>query len=171
MYLRLVFFLLLFSVVATTATAEEKRGQLMALREHLVFSLVCCVAALAAASFTLFYVLMSLTQVTALIDALFPDSPESAPNGLRQLFASITLSLIGGESPMFLNQSAFAASALLLVLVILLVLVDEALLRAKEKVRAWGKLPSVEVLHHYNRNSYDVALATVGRGFLTKKPM
>lgn len=140
-------------------------------RKQLAFAVALCVAAFFAVSFTLFYVLMSLTQVTVLLDALSPTASESPNNGLRQLVASISHSLVGGETPMFLNQSAFAAAALLFALVVLLVFVEEALLRVKEKVRAWGKLPSVEVLHHYNRNSYDVALANVGKGLTSKKPM
>lgn len=139
--------------------------------KHVPFSVAFCVAAGAATFFSLFYVLLSLTQLTTLLDVLAPVSPESPPNALRQLVASISLSLIGGETPIHLSQAPFAAAALLFALVVLLVFVEEALLRVKEKVRSWGKLPSVEVLHHYNRNSYDVALAKVGKGLSVKKPM
>lgn len=138
---------------------------------HVAFSVALCTAAVFATCFSLFYVLLSLTQVTTLLDVLVPVSPDSPSNGLRQLLGSFSFSLIGGETPTHLNQSAFAAAALLFALAVLLIYVEEALLRAKEKIRAWGKLPSVEVLHHYNRNSYDVALAKAGKGLAFKKPM
>ncbi|KPA86524.1 hypothetical protein ABB37_00670 [Leptomonas pyrrhocoris] len=143
----------------------------MDLQNHLPFTVSLCVAALATVCFSLFYVLISLMQITTLLDIVFPVTPESPPNGLRQLVASIGYSLIGGETPLYLNQSAFAMTALLFSLVVLLILVEESLLRVKEKVRAWGKLPSVEVLHHYNRNSYDVALKQTGKGLARKKLM
>ncbi|KPI86498.1 hypothetical protein ABL78_4438 [Leptomonas seymouri] len=138
---------------------------------YLTFGVALCVAALSAVCFSLSYLFLSLTQLIILLDVLFPEAPESSANGLKQVMASISYSLIGGQTPMYLNQSAFAMAALLLALVVLLVLIEEALLRVKKKVRMWGKLPSVDVLHHYNNNSYGTALAKVGMGLTTKKTM
>lgn len=152
-------------------SATENGRAVMSHRSHVVFSIAFCVAALTTVCFCLFYVLLSLAQVTTLLDVIAPPNLETPLSGLRQLVASVGQTLIGGEVPTYLNQSAFAAAALLFSLVVLLVFVEESLLQVKEKVRAWGKLPSVEVLHHYNRNSYDVALAKVGNGLSTKKVM
>lgn len=143
----------------------------MQLWDSLPFTAAVAVTSLVVVSLGLLYTFVGLAQLTAAVDALSPIGPEQPRNGVQQLISLVSHTLLGGEAPMYLNQSAFAAAAVLCALVILFIFVEEALMRVKEKVREWGRLPSPQVLHHYNQNSYDVALAKVGSGLVVKKTM
>ncbi|CBZ30984.1 conserved hypothetical protein [Leishmania mexicana MHOM/GT/2001/U1103] len=139
--------------------------------ESLVFSGSLIVTALVVVSCGLLYFFVGLAQLTSTLGELFKPSPDQPPNGLQQLLDAVSHMLLTGEVLMHLNQSAFAAAAVLFSLVVLLIFVEEALLRVKEKVRQWGRLPSPQVLHYYNQNGYDTALAQSGRGLSLKKAM
>ncbi|KAK7200864.1 hypothetical protein NESM_000145000 [Novymonas esmeraldas] len=137
----------------------------------IAFSGSLIITSVVVASGGLLYLFIGLAQVAAALEALFPSSPDHPPSTVQHFVLSLIHELLGGAAPVHLNQSAFAAAAVLCALVVLLTFVEEALLRVKEKVQAWGKLPTPQVLHHYNGNSYETALAQVGRGLSLSKPM
>ncbi|AYU83238.1 hypothetical protein conserved [Leishmania donovani] len=139
--------------------------------DSLAFSGSLIVTALVVVSCGMLYLFLGLAQLTSTLGELFKPSLDQPPNGLQQLIEAVSHMLLSGEVLMHLNQSAFAAAAVLFSLVVLLIFVEEALLRVKEKVRQWGRLPSPQVLHYYNQNSYDTALAQAGRGLSLKKAM
>ncbi|KAG5492317.1 hypothetical protein GH5_01234 [Leishmania sp. Ghana 2012 LV757] len=139
--------------------------------ESLLFPGSLTVTALAVVSCGLLYLFLALAQLSSALTKLFAPNPDRPPSGLQQLVDAVSHMFTGGEMLKHLNQSVFAAAAVLFSLVALLIFVEEALLRVKEKVREWARLPSPEVLHYYNQNSYDTALAQSGRGLSRKKAM
>ncbi|KAG5492851.1 hypothetical protein JKF63_01431 [Porcisia hertigi] len=137
----------------------------------LVFSGSVIVTALAVMSCGLICTLVALTEVSLVLTELLEPGPGTPPSGLQDFIADVRHTFVSGEVLRHLNQSALAASAVLFSLVTLLIFVEEALLQVKERVRQWGRLPSPQVLHHYNHNSYDVALDTTGQGLVLKKAL
>ncbi|AIO02040.1 hypothetical protein LPMP_344180 [Leishmania panamensis] len=139
------------------------------MRESLLFSGSLIVTALVVVSCGLLYLFLGIGQFSSTLAELSTLLPDEPAHELQELFASVSHALLSDEILIHLNQSVFAAAAVLFSLVTLLSFVEEALLRVKEKVCLWGKLPSPQVLHYYNRNSYDVAVAQVGYGISLKK--
>ncbi|GET92949.1 hypothetical protein, conserved [Leishmania tarentolae] len=137
----------------------------------LVFSGSLIVTALVVVSLGLLYMFVGLAQITSTLAVLFKAGPDQPPNALQELINAASHIFFSGEGLTHLNQSAFAAAAVLFSLVVFLIFVDEALLQIKDKVRHWGRLPSPQVLHYYNSNSYDTALAQAGGGLSLKKAM
>ncbi|KAG5467017.1 hypothetical protein LSCM1_01196 [Leishmania martiniquensis] len=137
----------------------------------LLFAGSFTVTALAVVSCGLLYLLLGLTQILLAATEFVAPTPDKPSGGMQQIIGALSPIFARGEILKHLNQSAFAAAAVLLSLVALLIFIEEALLRVKEKLREWARLPSPEVLHYYNRNSYDTALAGAGRGLSLKKGM
>lgn len=128
------------------------------------------------ASITLSFLLSSFEvlfqmQLYLILPRFLLSKTTEAAAPAQEIISALMMLLFPNDKIDLVNQGFLASAAVLLSLVFLLSCVQEFLCHVRHRIQMDGKLPSTEVLSHYNGGSYSKAIAAVGAARRVTKKM